>query len=181
MRPSPPPCGESNRWGRRTAHIRMSNSHGLAFSRLPGSPRCEQVSPPNMRGGGAPAGAGCGGWSTIRIAANRGACGRATAAIFRSRCRTSGRRRRIAPPIPASYRRSPAPRAAAKRRSPVVGPDGVTRGSRVRGDTSSPARRRRLPPHSKTPHEAPLANRMGLDYSLLRMLSRTVMKNLRHN
>ena len=124
--------------------IRMSNSQGCPFSRRMMRPRCEQFSPRDMRGGSAPAGAGCGGWSTIRIAANRGACGRATAAIFDPCAVLPDAGDGTSPSIPASYRRSPAPRAAAKRRSPVVGPDGDTQGLPSAGDTSSPARRRRI-------------------------------------
>jgi hypothetical protein len=57
---------------------------------------------------------------------------------------------------PAGFRPpSPAPVQPSKRQSPVVGPDDYPGPPECAGIRPPHARRRRIPPHSKTPHEAP--------------------------
>jgi hypothetical protein len=125
-----------------------------------------------MRGGGAPKGAPCGSGRSLR-GRNAGAQRprKRLPALHRGDFglgdRASGdlaQNPRVL--IPAVSRHSPVPRPAdGRRQSLVMGPDGDPLPPECARLRWPHARRRRTPPRSKTPHEAPLAD--GMDVGIL--------------
>ena len=106
-----------------------------------------------------------------RIAADRGACGRATAAISVRGTVLPGQHETSEEALRRAFARLSLSASSHSRQSPIVGPDGDPRPPECAEIRPPRARRRRIPLHSKTPLEAPPVTRTGMDYILIGMLS----------